>query len=159
MSIVAVSDHVSQRFFVSFLFLVSTLFFGLLSQPRVVDASGTLVLNSPMQFSSSNFGSLNGSGSDLDGLGTRSGGTTDEKLDALLSKCVHFENEDRSNSCSHAMDVSHGITHLENTWGFCDSTYRDGTEFQCSHRTSVQSRDTCCFSIICIRLGKILAFT
>ena len=29
-------------------------------------------------------------------------------------------------------------TYLENTWGFRDSTYRDGTEFQCPHRTYVQ---------------------
>ena len=43
--------------------------------------------------SSSNFGSPNGSGSDLDGMGTRSGNTTDEKLDALLSKFVHFETQ------------------------------------------------------------------
>ena len=37
-----------------------------------------------MQLTSSNFGSPNGPGSDLDGMGTRSGSTTDEKL-------VHFE--------------------------------------------------------------------
>ena len=36
-------------------------------------------------------GCPNGSGSDLDGLGTRSGSTTDEKLDALLSELGHFE--------------------------------------------------------------------
>ena len=40
---------------------------------------------------SSNVGSPHGSGHDLDGMGTRSGSTLDEKLDALLSKCVHFE--------------------------------------------------------------------
>ena len=43
--------------------------------------------------SSSNLGSPNGSGSDFDGMGTRSGSTTDEKLDALLSKFVHFETQ------------------------------------------------------------------
>ena len=64
-----------------------------MSQPRVVDASGTPVPNSPMQLSSSNFGSLHGSGSDLDGMGTRSESTTDEKLGTLLSKFVHFETQ------------------------------------------------------------------
>ena len=37
-----------------------------------------------MQLTSSNFGSPNGPGSDLDGVGTRSGSTKDEKLDASL---------------------------------------------------------------------------
>ena len=36
----------------------------------------------------SNFGSPDGPGSDFDGMGTRSGSTMDEKLDALLSKFV-----------------------------------------------------------------------
>ena len=88
----AVSAHVFHWFFSWFLVpCVYTFFFGFMSQSGVVDASGTPVLNSPLQLSSSNFGSLNGSGSDLDGMGTRSGSTTDEKLDALLSKIVHFE--------------------------------------------------------------------
>ena len=43
--------------------------------------------------SSSNLGSPNGSGSDLDGMGTSSGSTTDEKLDALLSKFGHIETQ------------------------------------------------------------------
>ena len=64
---------------------------GLMSQSRVVDASDRPVPNSPVQFTSSNFGFPNGSGSDLDGIGTRPGITADEKLDALLSKFVHFE--------------------------------------------------------------------
>ena len=58
---------------------------------RVSD--GTNVPIPPAQASSSNFGSPNGSGSDLDGLGTRSGSTTDEKLDGLLSKSVHFDTQ------------------------------------------------------------------
>ena len=62
-----------------------------MSQRRVVDASSTPVPNSPMQLTSSNVCSPNGSGSDLYGMGTRSGSTTDEKIDALLSKFVHFE--------------------------------------------------------------------
>ena len=66
---------------------------GSMSQSRVVDASGTPVLNSPIQLTSLNFGSPDGSGSDLDGMGTRSGSTTDEKLDALLSKFAHFETQ------------------------------------------------------------------
>ena len=40
---------------------------------------------------SSNVGSPHGSGHDFDGMGTRSGSNLDEKLDALLSKFVHFE--------------------------------------------------------------------
>ena len=42
---------------------------------------------------SSNVGSPHGSGHDLDGMGTRSGNTMDEKLGALLSKFVHFETQ------------------------------------------------------------------
>ena len=53
-----------------------------MSQSRV--ASGTRVPNSPMKLTSSNFGSPNGPGSDLDGMDTRSGSTTDEKLNASL---------------------------------------------------------------------------
>ena len=58
---------------------------------RVSD--GTNVPIPPAQASSSNFGSPNGSVSDFDFMGTRSGSTTDEKLDALLSKFVHFETQ------------------------------------------------------------------
>ena len=46
-----------------------------------------------MQFTSSNFDSRNGSGSDLDGMGTRPGITANEKLDALLSKFAQFETQ------------------------------------------------------------------
>ena len=46
-----------------------------------------------MQLTSSNFGSPSGSGSCLDGMGTRSGSTAEEKLDALLSQFVHFETQ------------------------------------------------------------------
>ena len=73
-------------------------------------------------------------------------------------KICTLRNADRSNSCSHDMDVPYGFTYLENTWDF-DSTYRDGTEIQCPHRTYVQVRDICCLSIKCFRFGKILAYT
>ena len=56
-------------------------------------SDGTNVPISPAPAPSSNFGSPNGSGSDLDGMGTRSGSTTDEMLDALLSKFAHFETQ------------------------------------------------------------------
>ena len=84
-NIVAVSAHVFHRFFVGVLFFVSTHFCSsFMSQPRVVvDASGTPVPNSPTQLSSSNFGSLLGSGSDLDGMGTRSGSTTIAQILAI----------------------------------------------------------------------------
>ena len=48
---------------------------------------GTNVPISPAEASSSNFGSPNGSGSDLDGI------TADEKLDALLSQFVQFHEQ------------------------------------------------------------------
>ena len=83
-NIVAVSAHVFHRFFVGFLFFVSTHFCSsFMSQPRVVvGASGAPVPNSPTQLSSSNFGS-HGSGSDLDGMGTRSGSTAIAQIPAI----------------------------------------------------------------------------
>ena len=64
---VSVSPRVSQVLCWFLVPCVYTFLPCLMSQPRVVDASGTPVPNSPMQLSSSNFGSLHGSGSDLDG--------------------------------------------------------------------------------------------
>ena len=91
--------------------------FGLMSRSRVVDASGTPVPYSPMQLTSSNFGFPKGPGSDLDGRGTRSGSTTDEKFDALLSKFVHFETQIPSITNSHITqtlgDFSTGLTEME----------------------------------------------
>ena len=55
------------------------------------DAMHTSLPGSPPL--SSNVGSPHGSGHDLDGMGTRSGNTLDEKLDALLLKFVHFETQ------------------------------------------------------------------
>ena len=43
---------------------------------------------------------------------SRSGSTTDEKLDAFLSKFAHFE----TSSCCHDLDVPCGFTYHENTW-------------------------------------------
>ena len=54
---------------------------------QVEDAMRTSLPGSPLL--SSNVGSPHGSGHDLDGMGTRSGNTMDEKLDAS-SKFVHF---------------------------------------------------------------------
>ena len=59
--------------------------------PRVDDASDRPVPPSPVQLSSSNFGSLNGSGPDIDGLATRPGTSSDEKFDGNLSKLAHFD--------------------------------------------------------------------
>ena len=67
---------------------------------------------------SSNVGSPHGSGHDLDGMGTRFGNTLDEKLDAFLSKICTLRNADRSNSCSHDMDVPYGFTYLETLGDF-----------------------------------------
>ena len=94
MNIVAVPDHVFHRFPYDLLFQVSaTQFccFPLASMAHIDDASDRPVPKSPVQFTSSTCGSLNGSGSDLDGMGTRPGITADVKLDALLSKFAHFE--------------------------------------------------------------------
>ena len=54
------------------------------------DALHTSWLGSPTPALSSNFGSLAGS-PDLERMGTRTGSTADEKLDAILSKFAHFE--------------------------------------------------------------------
>ena len=100
MNIVAVSDHVFQSFPFDLLIQVSatqlSLFscisFVLMATDRASeDAMRTSLPGSPPL--SSNVGSPHGSGHDLDGMGTRSGSTTDEKLDALLSKFVHFETQ------------------------------------------------------------------
>ena len=99
-NIVAVAAHVFHSYLLVSCSLCLHIFafnralsLGLMSQSRAVDASGTPVPNSLMQLTSSNFCSRNGSGSDLDGVGTRSGSTTDEKFDALLSKFVHIETQ------------------------------------------------------------------
>ena len=64
--------------------------------------------------SSSNFGSSNCSGSDLNGTGTRSGITTDEKLDALLSHFAQFK-EQIAQIPSYELDVPYGFTYHEDT--------------------------------------------
>ena len=66
-------------------------FFPPASMAHIDDASDRPVPESPVQFTTSNVGSPDGSGSDLDGMGTRPGITGDEKLDAILSKFVHCE--------------------------------------------------------------------
>ena len=97
----SISPRVSQFHF-GLLSLVSTLFFftfrrslslGLMFHPHVVDASDRPVPKSPVQFTSTNLGSTNGSVSDLDGMGTRPGVTTDEKLDALLSQFAQVKEQ------------------------------------------------------------------
>ena len=108
---------------------------------------------------SSKVGSPHGSGHDLDGMGTGSGDTLDEKLRCPSLKISTLRNADRANPCSYDFEVPCGFTYHENNWGFCDSTYTDGTEFQCSPRTYVQVRDICSFCIKYIRFGTILAYT
>ena len=56
-------------------------------------SDGTNVLISSALASSSHSSSLNGSGSDLAGMGTRPGNTTDEKLDAFLSQFAQFKKQ------------------------------------------------------------------
>ena len=107
-NIVAVSDHAFHSSLFGFLSLVSTLFFGLMSQPRVVDASGTAVTSSPMQLSSSNFGSLHGSVSDL-------GGTPEVPR---MRTMPFFQNLYISKHRSRKFLISRlgGVTYHENTW-------------------------------------------
>ena len=93
------------------------------------------------------FCSLNGPGSDIDGMGTRSGSTTDEKLDALFSRADPFNNE---------LDVPNGLAHPKNTWKFCDQACRDGTDLQHLLCTQVQGRNICSFRLKRLQLGKIL---
>ena len=110
----------------------------------------------PMQLTSSNSGSFHRSRSDLDGTGTRSRSTTDDKLDALFQN--FYTSTDRANSRHHDLDARCGFTYHENAWWLCDQTYRDETEFQHLRCTPVQSRDRCCNSFKYIRFGKILTF-
>ena len=65
--------------------------------------------------SSSNVGSSNSSGSDLNGTGTRSVITTDEKLDPLLFAVCTVQRVDRANPNSHELDVPYGVTYHEDT--------------------------------------------
>ena len=58
---------------------------------RVSDGTNVPISSAPA--SSSNFGSSNSSGSDLNGTGTRSGITTDEKLDAFLLQFTQFKEQ------------------------------------------------------------------
>ena len=121
------------------------------------DAMRTSLTGSPPL--SSNVVSPYGSGHDLDGMGTRSGNTMDEKLGALLSKFVHFETQIAQIPAITTW-MSRMDSHITKTFGnFCDQTYRDGTEFQHPHRSYVQVRDICCLCIKCFRFGKILAYS
>ena len=58
---------------------------------RMSDGANVPISSAPS--SSSNFGSSNSSGSDLNGRGTRPGITTDEKLDAFLSQFAQFKEQ------------------------------------------------------------------
>ena len=122
-------------------------------------SDGTNVPMPPAQVSSSNMGSPNGSGSDLDGMGTRSGSITDEKLDALLSKFAHFETQ-IAQIPSITNWMSRMDSHITKTLGdFATGLTEMEQNFQRPHCTFVQGRHICSFSIKCIRFGKILAFT
>ena len=62
-----------------------------MSHPHVGDASDRPVPESPVQLTFSNFGSPNGSDSDIDGMVTRPVITADEKLDTIQPKFAHCE--------------------------------------------------------------------
>ena len=163
-NIVAVSDHVFQMFPFDLLIQVSATQLSLFScTPFVLmatdraseDAMHTSLPGSPPL--SSNVGSPHGPGHDLDGMGTRSGNTMDEKLDAFSHNLYTSKRRSLKFLLSrHGCPVWIPVSRKH--WGFCDSTYRDGTEFQCPHRTYVQVRDICCLSIKCFRFGEILAY-
>ena len=63
---------------------------------------------------SSKVGSPHGSGHDLDGMGTGSGDTLDEKLRCPSLKISTLRNADRANPCSYDLDVPCGFTYHEN---------------------------------------------
>ena len=119
------------------------------------DAMHTSLPGSPPL--SSNVGSPHSSGHDLDGMGTRSGNTTDEKLDALLSKFVHFETQIAQIPALTAW-VSRMDSHITKTLGDFATRLAEMEKFQHLHSTFVQGRDIYCLSIKCIRFGKILAY-
>ena len=113
-------------------------------------SDGASVPTSSAPASSFNFGSSQSSCSDLNGTGTRLGITTDEKLDALLSQFVQFK-EQIAQIPTLTNWMSRMDSHITRTLGgFCDQTYRDGTEFQ---------HPVCSLSIKCIWFGTILAFS
>ena len=148
-----------SKVFCWFLVLCLHIFcFDLMSQSRAIDASGTPVPKSPMQLISSNFGSFNGSGSDFDGMGTRSGSTTDEKLDALLLNLYTSRRRSRKFLLLR-LGCPVWIHTSQLPLNFCDQTCRDGAELQHLHCTSVQGRGTCSASTKRFWFGKILAFT
>ena len=86
---------------------------------HIDDASDRPVPESPVQFTTSSFGFPDGSGSDLDGMGTRLGITEDEKLDAILSKICTLRSAARAIFYSLELDVSSGITRHKYTWRIC----------------------------------------
>ena len=157
-NIVAVSDRVFHRlpFDLRQLSLFSCIPFVLMATGRASeDAMRTSLPGSPPL--SSNVGSPHGSGHDLDGMGTRSGNILDEKLDALLSKFVHFETQIAQIPALTTW-MSRVDSHILKTLGDV-ATCRDGTEIQCPHLTYVEVRDICCLSIKYFRFSKILAYT
>ena len=93
----------------------TTQFCCLLPIPMAGVSDGTDVTISLAQASSSNMGSPDGSGSDLDGMGTRSGSTTDEMLDALFAKFVHFETQ-----IAQIPALPKRMSRMDLHWGFCD---------------------------------------
>ena len=120
------------------------------------DAMHTSLLGSPPL--SSNDGSPHGSGHDLDGMGPRSGGTLDEKLDAFLSQIVHFE--------AQIAQIPAFTTWMSRMDSQIAKTLRDSasrlTETE-QNFTALTARmckfETCCLSIKRFRFGKILAHT
>ena len=84
---------VHERFWFCLVQLSTTQFYCFQAFLMARVSNGTNMPIPPSQASSPNYGSPDGSGSDLDGMGTCSGSTTDEKLNALLSNFVHFETQ------------------------------------------------------------------
>ena len=125
---------------------------------RVDDASDRPV-PSPVQLSSSNFGSLNGSFPDIDGLATRPGTSSDEKFDGHLSKLAHFDVHLAQFPVLQNL-TSRMESHVTTTLGgFAARLAEKGQHFSASQCTHVQDRNKCSFRLQCLRLGKILALT
>ena len=107
--------------------------------------------------SSSNLGSPTGSGPDLDGMGPRSGSTTDEKLDAILSKFAHFETQ-LAQVPAITDWMSRMESHMSKTLGEFASRLAEMETIRLPFLAVVQGRDICCLSIKCFRFGQVLAF-
>ena len=123
----AVSDHVFHRFPFDLWIQVSASQLSLFSCIPFVLVATSRASEDAMRTSLPGFSSWFWSRPRWNGLPLRKYYGRKTRCPSL--KICTLRNADRSNSCSHDMDVPYGFTYLENTWRLSDSIYRDGTEF------------------------------